>query len=84
MKLYEYSNPNSLIKRLCKKVEGQLRTSIKNHNRAVLVLSGGHTPNLYLPKLFTSQLIWEKIYITYPIMLFQYYCFLHFSFHQMI
>ena len=65
MKLYKYSNPNSLIKRLCKKVEGQLRTSIKSHNRAVLVLSGGHTPNLYLPKLFSSQLIWEKIYITF-------------------
>jgi len=65
MKLYKYSNPNQLAKGLCKKVEDQLSTSIKKNNRAVLVLSGGHTPNLYLPKLFSSQLIWEKIHITF-------------------
>jgi len=65
MELYKYSNPNQLAKGLCEKVEGQLSASIKKHNRAVLVLSGGHTPSLYLPTLFSSQLTWEKIHLTF-------------------
>ena len=65
MKWYKYSNPNELAKGLCEKVGDELTVSIEKHNRAVLVLSGGHTPNLYLPILFSSQLAWEKIHLTF-------------------
>lgn len=64
MKWHKYNTPNELAQGLSKTVENELRVSINNHNCAVLVLSGGNTPDIYLPILFSSQLEWEKIHIT--------------------
>ena len=65
MEWLEYSSDKKLAEGLCEFVNAQIKYSLKTNERAVLVLSGGRTPNLYLPILFTLNLPWENIDITF-------------------
>ncbi|MFD2206837.1 6-phosphogluconolactonase [Kiloniella antarctica] len=64
MKIVTAKTENELYLEVVDRAVDLLKQEIENCGRASLILSGGNTPQKYLPELFSRPLDWEKIIIT--------------------
>ncbi|MBL4759505.1 MAG: 6-phosphogluconolactonase [Mariprofundaceae bacterium] len=64
MRQTEFSSLENMSQALCAVVIQNLRNAIDEKGMASLVLSGGRTPETYLPILFAAPLTWTKVNIT--------------------
>lgn len=64
MQRYDCDSLDQLTTALCAAVATNLAQAIAERGVAVLVLSGGRTPQTYLPMLFSYPLAWDKVCIT--------------------
>ena len=60
----DYATLTALSTSLCKAVAENVIKAVNERGSAVLVLSGGRTPEVYLPELFAMPLPWEHVHIT--------------------
>lgn len=61
---YAFSNLPSLSEALAQSVAVTLRNAIEQYGKASMVVPGGHTPAVYLPRLAQMDLPWQHIFIT--------------------
>jgi len=64
VKWNEFSSPKALARELAKKVSGELTKAVGARGRALLAISGGTTPRLFLEELSTAPTDWDRIAVT--------------------
>ncbi|WP_417454754.1 6-phosphogluconolactonase [Kiloniella sp.] len=64
MKIVEVKTEDVLYREVVDRTADLLKQEIKSSGRASLILSGGNTPQKYLPALFSIPLDWGKVTIT--------------------
>jgi 6-phosphogluconolactonase len=64
VKWYEFSSPQALARDLANKVSGELAKALSARNKALLAISGGTTPRLFLEELSSTPIHWERTAVT--------------------
>lgn len=61
---HAFSDLSLLSEALAQSVTVTLRNAIERYGKASLVVPGGHTPVVYLPRLAQMDLPWQQVFIT--------------------
>lgn len=61
---HAFSDLSLLSEALAQSVAVTLRNAIERYGKASLVVPGGHTPVVYLPRLAQMDLPWQQVFIT--------------------
>lgn len=64
VKRHSFSDLATLSEALAQAAATTLRDAIEQHGQASLVVPGGHTPAVYLPRLAQMDLSWQHVFIT--------------------